>query len=176
MQKMINFPAAVIYCILIAGCGPTKPTASTTTASGGNYTEDLSSLRPKPQPVAQNTGTAVNPGEERKATPYVEPKFAVNKQVDVVLDSIDRINQSRKFVDGFTIQVYSGLKREDALNAKRQLSTSFPTIESEVQYAQPNFRVKAGRYYDRMNAQRDFLSVKRVFPSAILIPDRISLD
>ena len=114
--------------------------------------------------------------EERKATPYVEPRVAVNKQVDAVLDSIDHINQTRKFVDGFTIQVYSGLKREDALNAKRQLSTSFPTIDSEVQYAQPNFRVKAGRYYDRMNAQKDFSNVKRVFPSAILIPDRIALD
>jgi hypothetical protein len=174
MQKMIDLPAAIIYCCLIAGCAPTKTTTSATPSGG--YSEDLSVLRPKPTAAAQNTTTAVNPADERKATPYVEPKIAVNKQVDAVLDSIDRINQSRKFVDGFTIQVYSGLKREDALNAKKQLSSAFPTIESEVQYSQPNFRVKAGRYYDRMNAQRDFQSVKRVFPSAILIPDRISLD
>jgi hypothetical protein len=174
---MFNFPAAVFYYCLLAGCASPSHT-STTAASqgGGNYSEDLSVLRVKAQAVAQNTTTPVNPAEERKATPYVEPKIAVNKQVDAVLDSIDHINQSRKFVDGFTIQVYSGLKREDALNTKRQLNSSFPTIQSEVQYAQPNFRVKAGRYYDRMNAQKDFLSVKRVFPSAILIPDRIALD
>jgi len=174
---MFNFPAVVFYYCMIAGCASPSHTSSTSSATqnGGNYSEDLSALRPRPQAVAQ-TSTPVNPVEERKATPYVEPRIAVNKQVDAVLDSIDRINRTRKFVDGFTIQVYSGLKREDALSAKRQLSTSFPTIESEVQYAQPNFRVKAGRYYDRMNAQKDFLSVKRVFPSAILIPDRIVLD
>jgi hypothetical protein len=175
---MFNFPAAVFYYCLLAGCAAPSHTSTTTSASqgGGNYSEDLSVLRIKPQAGVQNVTTPVNPVEERKATPYVEPKIAVNKQVDAVLDSIDRINHTRKFVDGFTIQVYSGLKREDALNAKRHLSISFPAIESEVQYSQPNFRVKAGRYYDRMNAQKDFLSVKRVFPSAILIPDRIALD
>ena len=174
---MFNFPAAVFYYCLVAGCASSTHTStSSSSQNGGNYSEDLSALRPRPAAVNPATATPANPAEERKATPYVEPKIAVNKQVDAVLDSIDRINLTRKFVDGFTIQVYSGLKREDALSAKRQLSTSFPTIESDVQYAQPNFRVKAGRYYDRMNAQKDFLSVKRVFPSAILIPDRIALD
>lgn len=172
---MFDFPVSVFYYLLVVGCASTQ-TSTSTTQSSGNYSEDLSVLRPKTQAVAQSTTTTANPVDERKATPYVEPKFAINKQVDAVLDSIDRINQGRKFIEGFTIQVYSGLKREDALNAKRQLSTSFPAIESEVQYSQPNFRVKAGRYYDRLNAQKDFLSVKRVFPSAILIPDRIALD
>jgi len=143
---MFSFPAAVFYYCLLAGCASPSHTSTSSSQSSGNYSEDLSALRPKPAAVTQTTTTPANPTEERKATPYVEPKIAVNKQIDAVLDSIDRINQTRKFVDGFTIQVYSGLKREEPLNAKRQLSPSFPTIESEVQYAQPNFRVKAGRY------------------------------
>jgi hypothetical protein len=92
-----------------------------------------------------------------------------------VLDSIDRLNQNKKYIEGYTIQVYSGLKREDALNAKKTLATSLPNLETEVQYAQPNFRVKVGKYYDRINAQKDFLLVKRLFPSAIVIPDKITV-
>ena len=169
---MFNFPAYVFYYFLVAGCASTQGTTSSAPTGNGSYSEDLSVWRPKVEATA-DASTAIT--DERKATPYVEPRFAVNKQVDAVLDSIDRLNGARRFIDGYTIQVYSGLKREDALNAKKQVSSSFPTIESEIQYAQPNFRVKIGKYYDRMNAQKDFLAIKRVFPSAIMIPDRIAV-
>ena len=172
MRRMFNFPVSMIYYFLVVGCASTQSTTSSSTQTS-KYSEDLSVWHPKVETTETPT---VNPAEDRKATPYVEPRFAINKQVDEVLDSIDRLNGARKFVEGFTIQVYSGLKREDALNAKKTLSTSFPTIESEVQYNQPNFRVKAGRYYDRMNAQRDFLLVKRLFPSAIVIPDKFAVN
>lgn len=172
MRRMFEFPVSVIYYFLVVGCASTQ-TSTSTTSQGSGYSEDLSVWRPKTE-IAENTTS--DPGDERKATPYVEPKFAINKQVDAVLDSIDRLNGARKFVEGFTIQVYSGLKREDALNAKKTLTTTFPTIESEVHYNQPNFRVKAGKYHDRMNAQRDFLLVKRLFPSAIVIPDKFAVN
>jgi hypothetical protein len=93
-----------------------------------------------------------------------------------VLDSIDRYNTSRKFIDGFTIQIYSGLKREDALRAKKNLSLSLPDIESEVEYSQPNFRVKAGRYFNRLDVQRDYILVKKHFPTAIVIPDKVTIN
>jgi hypothetical protein len=170
---MFNFPVSMIYYFLVVGCASTQSTTTSSSTQTSKYSEDLSGLRPKIETTETPT---VNPADDRKATPYVEPQFAINKQVDAVLDSIDRLNGARKFVEGYTIQVYSGLKREDALNAKKTLSTSFPTIESEVQYNQPNFRVKAGKYYDRMNAQRDFLLVKRLFPSAIVIPDKFAAN
>jgi hypothetical protein len=170
---MFNFPVSVIYYFLVVGCASTQST-TTTTQANGKYSEDLSALRPKIEATSETK--IADPVNDRRETPYLEPKFAVTKQIDTVLDSIDRINERRKFIEGYTIQVYSGLKREDALNAKKQLSTSFPTIESEVQYTQPNFRVKIGKYYDRIGAQKDFLQVKRYFPSAIVIPDRVVIN
>jgi len=168
---MFYFPVSVVYYFMMVGCASTQTATSTSQSNG--YSEDLSVWRPK---IETTETTNSNPTDERKATPYVEPQYAINKQVDAVLDSIDRLNNARKYVEGFTIQVYSGLKREDALNAKKTLTTTFPTIESEVQYNQPNFRVKAGKYFDRMNAQRDFLLVKRMFPSAIIIPDKFAAN
>ena len=93
-----------------------------------------------------------------------------------VLDSIDRINLTRKFIEGYTIQVYSGMKREDAMNAKKQLTTVIPSLESELQYVQPNFRVKTGKYFNRLEAQKDFDMIKRFFPDAIIVPDKIAIN
>lgn len=121
------------------------------------------------------TGKNTTPADSRKPTPYVEPKYAVNKKLDAILDSIDRINVQRTFIDGFTIQVYSGGRKEDALKAKQELSASLPDLQSEVLYSQPNFRVKVGKYYSRIEAQKDYLDVKRLFPTAIVIPDKVAI-
>jgi hypothetical protein len=132
-------------------------------------------LRPKVE--EQTTSTTVTP-EITKRDPKitVEATHTVNKQLDAVLDSIDRINLTRKFIEGYTIQVYSGLKREDALNAKKVLTTSIPKLESEVQYVQPNFRVKIGRYFTRLEAEKDYQKVKEFFPAAIVVPDKIAIN
>lgn len=105
----------------------------------------------------------------------MEPKYAVNKKIDPVLDSIDRYYLAKEFIDGFTIQIYAGMKREDALNAKKNLAQTLPEINSEVEYAQPNFRVKAGKYFTRIDAQKDYLSIKKYFPTAIVIPDKVPI-
>jgi hypothetical protein len=106
---------------------------------------------------------------------YLEPRHTVNAQVDAVLDSIDRINLANATIDGFTIQLYSGKQQEEALNVKKQISQAMPTLEADILFSQPNFRVRAGKYLNRLEAQKDYMAVKRLFPNAILIPERISI-
>jgi hypothetical protein len=177
----MHLSKGMIYtsCIrLLAGCKTTQKTTSSTSSQDSKYTEDLSVWRPK---VESGTTTPVTTGsptgtpEDRKTQPYTEARFAVNRQLDTVLDSIDQTNLNRRYIDGFTIQVYSG-RREEALSAKKQLTTSLPRLESEVQFTEPIFRVKVGKYYSRMEAQQDYTAVKRYFPAAILIPEKISLS
>lgn len=171
----------LIVALLTNACAPKvgTSTSKTNTSSGNKYSEDLSVWRPKGTVTdttkRSTTTSALDNHPQQKSTQYVEAKVAVNQPLDAVLDSIARINKSIGYVDGYTIQVYSGLKREEALNAKRQLSTSLPNVDSEVQYVQPNFRVRVGKYYDRFNAHKDYAAVKRYFPNAILIPERIPI-
>ena len=115
---------------------------------------------------------SVKTGKEK---PNIEPHYTVNQQLDEVLDSINRINLSRKYVDGFTIQLYAGLNKDEALDIKKKFSLDLPEMESEMTYAQPNFRVKTGRYFTRMEAQKDFIAIKKIFSNAIIIPDRIKI-
>jgi hypothetical protein len=166
MKKMVELPHYLVY-ILIMGCAATQPTG---TGSSVKYTEDLSALRPKfEETIAQHIAT-----EEQRKTIYVEPKHAVNKQLHAVLDSIDQINLNKRYVDGFTIQVYTGQKREDALASKRTLDQALPELRAEMTYVQPTFRIKAGKYYTQLDAQKDYVAVKRYFPNAILVPDKIA--
>lgn len=155
--------------ILISGC---KTQQTTTTSTQENrYSEDLSVHRPKVETaVVVDTG---NP-TEKKQTEFVEPKITVNKKLDTVLDSISSINLAKNSIDGFTIQVYSG-RREEALNAKKTLTNAFPDLESEIHFTEPIFRVKVGKYYTRLDAQEDYSDVKRFFPAAIIIPEKISI-
>lgn len=172
-MKKLSLYQYLIIVVWLVGCA--SPRNATVSTPGQGYSEDLSIWRPKVQTTENNsTNTTVENGP--KQTQYVEPKYAVNKKLDTVLDSIDRYNTSRQFIDGFSIQIYAGLKREDALNAKKNLSTSLPDIPSEVEYSQPNFRVKVGKYYSRIDAQRDYVAIKRYFPTAIIIPDKVAIN
>jgi hypothetical protein len=162
--------------VLLAVAFACKPAQKTTSGSqGGKYYEDLSGVRPKAE-LPSNNNTVLDIPVQRDPKAYVEPRYAVNAQLDAVLDSINRINLTRKFVDGFTIQIYSGLSREEALNAKRDMTLYLPKVETEVQYNQPNFRTKTGKYLNRLEALRDYEAVKKFFPNAIVIPDKIAIN
>ena len=171
-MKKILFVLSV--ALIIAGCKPTQQT-QTKTPQDVKYSEDLSSLRPRVEEQSQdNTVTPDKIKRDPKA--YVEAQFTVNKRLDAVLDSIDRINLRTKYIEGYTIQVYSGKNKEDALNVKKQLTQTSPNLHSEVQYEQPNFKVKSGKYFTRLEAQKDFDQIKKYFPTAIVVPGQISIN
>jgi len=136
---------AITGVLLFGSCAGSKKTTTSTTTQGSSYSEDLSVWRPKVE-VPAATSEKTNSGTENKKPAYVEPKLAVNKPLEQVLDSISKINLSKKYVEGFAIQVFAG-KREEALNAKKQISLSLPGLLCEVQFTEPIFRVKVGRYY-----------------------------
>lgn len=171
----ILLAGALIGLMLLEACAP--KTTTTTTQTGGRHSEDLSVYRPK---IAETIDTAQantggNDNSRKSPTAYVEARQAINAPLDAVLDSIDRINLSNGLIDGFTIQLYSGVKREEALSIKKEMSLVLPKVDAEVQYVQPNFRVRAGKYINRIEAQKDYITIKRHFPSAIVIPDRIPI-
>ena len=167
---MRSFWTICVILLLASGC---KTAKQPQVSQDGKYSEDLSSLRP----VVEEEKVVVVEPDKNKRDPkvYVEATHTVNRQLDVVLDSIDRINLTREFIEGYTIQVYSGLK-ENALNVKKQLTQTLPKLESELQYVQPNFRVKTGKYFTRLEAEKDYEQVKRYFQSAIVVPDKIAIN
>jgi hypothetical protein len=159
-----NILTSIFFFLLAASCQAQRPTKP--------YYEDLSSLRPK---VNVETISPKDSLRIKSHAPSVPIQFAVNEKVDAVLDSIDRFNLTRKFVDGYTIQIFSGQKREEALNANKKMSELVPELKANVQYQQPKFKVTVGKYFTRLEAQKDLYRLKRVFGNAILVPERIMI-
>jgi hypothetical protein len=131
--------------------------------------EDLASIRPK-----FSADSAVITGRGEVQIPQARPVLTVNEKVDAVLDSIDRLNSLRRYVSGYTIQIYSGQNKEDANNAKKRLSEVLD-VKADLQYVQPKFRVKVGSYFTALEAQKDLIILKRFFPNAILVPETIPI-
>lgn len=163
-----------IVLMAMAACSPSV--TKTSSSDPGKYSEDLSALRPKPDADTVKQSQHASTGEiKRNPTLYLEARHSVNQSLDVVLDSIDRINLANGLVDGFTIQLYSGIQRDEALNVKKQIATAMPSLDADLQYVQPNFRVRAGKYFSRFEAQKDYMAVKKLFPNAVVIPERIPI-
>ncbi len=135
------------------------------------YHEDLSKLRPKFE--EQIDAKIEKDTSQEKKFIAVVPTKTVNAKVDVVLDSLDLFNLMHKYIDGYTIQIYSGQKREDAMNTKKKMQEEVPELSANLQYQQPKFRVTVGKYFSKLEAQKDLLHLKRKFSTAILVPEKI---
>jgi len=134
--------------------------------------EDLASLRPHFTPPPDTAKHYA--GNPVKNVPVVTPRMMVNDKVNFVLDSIDRLNLLRKVIPGYTIQVYSGLNREEAGITRSRLQDELG-MRAELQYVQPKFRVRVGHYFTNLDAQKDLLRLKRSFPNSILVPESIPI-
>jgi septal ring-binding cell division protein DamX len=155
----------LIFSLLITSCRAQKPATT--------YYEDLSSLRPKVSVVEETKSK--DSTLTTKSVVAVSPQYTVNAKVDAVLDSIDRFNLMRTFVDGYTIQIYAGQKKDEALGTNKKLSESGINLKAIIQYQPPKFKVTIGKYFSRLEAEKDLLRLKRVFASAILVPERIMI-
>jgi len=132
------------------------------------YSEDLTKHRPSLPAVQKVT--------EPEAVIQKSPaQYTVNDKVNEVLDSIDRFNASRKFIDGFTIQIYSGQKKQEALDINKTLTESEIGLTADIQFVQPKFRVVVGKYFTRLEAHRDLYKLLKLFPNAIVIPEKVPL-
>lgn len=160
----------VLYSMffLLTSCSSVAQKAGSTKP----YYEDLSKLRPKIElPVEVKKKDTVKEIKQ----PEIAATKTINAKVDAILDSINRFNVTRKFIDGFTIQLYSGQKKDDAMGVVAKMREEAPEMTPSVKYEQPKFRVIVGRYLTRLEAQSDLLTLKRKFATASLVPEKIQL-
>ena len=157
---------------LFAGsCSTIMPgkTKTKTSSKNNTYSEDLTGYRPSPLVLDEEpTDTLLT--ETFTDSAYLDQTARLN----TVLDTAAIYARSTiRYIDGFTIQVYGGDDRAAAKDFRLNLIRNFPATEPRMVFEQPNYKVRVGRYYTRLEAQHLFTQVKQVFPKAILIPARI---
>jgi len=133
-----------------------------------DYTEDLTVFRP---PVVNSTE---HPDSEEPVEIIIpeEPEWDITYKLDSLLDSIAVNNQRQKYIQGYTIQVYTGSSRTDANDVRNEVFRILPGTRPKVTYDLPNYKVKVGKFFHRLEAQRDFADIKDRFKNAILVPQQ----
>lgn len=166
MKKIkIKFIYLLSLIILPLACAK----KATSSSSGQKYEEDLSAYRPKYE-IKETPKNAPN-----KAVAYPEPREHQNQAVEENLSLIREKNKGIKYTQGYRIQVYSGSDKDAAEKAKEGIYRLNLDHEPEITYFPPNFKVKVGQFYDRVEAHETLLKVKKSFPTALLLPEKVNI-
>ena len=140
-----------------------------------NYSEDLSVYRPNYKKVDSVAIVKVEK-RETKGNPVVELiKISQNREVEEVLNKISVSNKNINESKGFRLQVFVGNTKEGFLAAKSYLMNHYPELEIYESYSQPTYKIKAGDFLDRLEAEKYYASLKSKFSGTRVIVDRINI-
>lgn len=157
----------IVLFILVTSC----KTANLQTSDASSYEEDLSHLRPD---------ISSDEKEEIKPTIISNDTVASNNELKIALDSVNSIivkrNKSIAYIEGYTVQVYSGYDRDAASAAKSLIERLDESFEAEITYYQPTYKVKVGEYTNKLEGHKALESLKPHFPRALLLPARIKMN
>ncbi len=164
----------LLTLISLSGCGKKAVLSN----SSGVYNEDLSQVRPhfqyKEPELKGNFQEA--PIEKESLETKKENKIAVTEKLDKALDAIKSQNKSIKYINGFRIQLYVGNIRQDADNAKSYIYRAFPELVPYMSYSQPTYRVKAGDFMYRGDAQAYLDQIRDQYASAVILSERVEIE
>jgi predicted deacetylase len=100
--------------------------------------------------------------QEQNGTLNQDPKF------EQLLSEKRKINTSLILNDVYKIQIFNG----NSENAKKTLSEfkkEFAAIDGTIIFNTPNYKVWAGNFITRMEAERNLAELKKRYPNAFLI-------
>lgn len=90
-----------------------------------------------------------------------------DNRITDLLELKKKMNRNETDSRRYKIQVYSG-NRNGAQNAQKDFSETFGDWRPVMHYETPNFKVWAGNFNTRMEADRALKRIKRKFPSAFI--------
>lgn len=109
---------------------------------------------------------------------------SANDSVTVIIHQDSRLDQlvkkqasineitsrdSRRTDKGFRLMIISTTSRDEALAAKTKVYTYFPDLKAYLWYQSPYFRVKAGNFKDRKDAENYQKRMNTYFPRGVFI-------
>ena len=91
-----------------------------------------------------------------------------NLKIDSLLNKKIELDRKRFTNEYFTLQLYYGnlSQAKEILEVVRE---KFSDIPAEINYDNPNYKVQAGRFKNKINGLKTLDTLKRIFPSAFLL-------
>jgi hypothetical protein len=77
--------------------------------------------------------------------------------------------------NGYRVQIFTGPSRKDAYEVQAKFQEEFPDIRTYIIYNEPNFKVRAGDFRTRLEAEKMEEELKKWFTGMFIIPEKINL-
>ena len=75
---------------------------------------------------------------------------------------------------GYRLQIYSGSNRSTVFNVQAKFNSLFPEHRTYISYREPNFRLKAGDFRTRLEAERLRAQLKDWHQAMFIISEKIN--
>jgi hypothetical protein len=122
------------------------------------------------EPIADSTDTT-----RKSVVVHKDPRIdlLMNKQAQI---NEETSRNARRTAKGFRIMIISTSNRQDALAAKTTVYTHFPELKAYLWHQTPFYKLKAGNFKDREEAEEYQARLNRYFPNGVyVISDVIEL-
>ncbi len=95
-----------------------------------------------------------------------------DSKITQLLELKKELEKGREFSDGYTIQLYYG-ELDKANQTLRKYKGSYSNWPASIEYETPNYKVWAGNFSSRIEAERALIEIQKSFSAAfILKPER----
>ncbi len=91
-----------------------------------------------------------------------------NPKIEKLLSTKKSLEKDNKLSDGYTIQLYYG-ELEKANSIQKKYKSAYGTWPASIEYETPNFKVWAGNFATRLEADRALIEIQRNFASAFIL-------
>lgn len=88
-----------------------------------------------------------------------------DENIAKLLDVYNKVNKKEDF---YQIQVGFGTAQK-AEYLKSKIDVEYPGWYTKIDFEEPTFRVKLGKFYNLLEAERRYLIVRKRYPNAMLI-------
>ncbi len=102
-------------------------------------------------------------------------EYTYDTRLDSLIAKHIRINEQKKSMAGFRVQIYFGGERNKANEIKAEFLKKYPDENAYLIYQQPNFKIRVGDFRERLQAQEFYLKLLPDFKTAFIVKDEISL-
>lgn len=106
--------------------------------------------------------------DSNSVTVHKDPRLdlLINKRVQIN-EEISR--DARRIAKGFRLLVISTSSRDEAISAKTKVYTYFPELKAYLWHQSPYYKVKAGNFKDRKEAEEYQKRMNVYFPNGVFI-------
>ncbi len=119
---------------------------------------------------AQKDTAWVSPAADSSNTVIVNKDHRIDLLVKKQAYINDVTSRDGKRTDkGFRLMIVSTNNRDEAMAAKTKIYTFFPDLKAYMWYQSPYFRVKAGNFKDRKDAEAYQRRLNTYFPKGVFI-------